>query len=241
MNENQSAGTGKNAYEKALGQISKYLDVKKDFMDHELIQLAGDTSKIIGFVQNTTQYVSNKKFEKFLEGFSKGEPTEKQIEKLADYVDSETKAEYISDAFSKVLLSNSSKACLVMGSILNDVIESKDELDYQELTCINALVSFFDYDISNFKVIHEYSNEKSKIFHGRLAKFCRDSGLDSKSILLTLEKATTYQLLTRDIDTDITGDYNKEVETMDIDSDIEEYLKFNENGNKLISYINRVL
>ena len=98
--------------------------------------------------------MAKKKFMFFLKGFYGVEhPTEEKLERLYKYIDNETKAEFIADTFSKVLLSNSKLSCTVMGYTIQKLVDGKITLTYDDLICSAALCTFFDYDIVNYKNI----------------------------------------------------------------------------------------
>src|SRR5690606_38739778 len=98
-------------------------------------------------------YVIQKRFESCLKGFSEDMPTEKQLEKLKKFINSPDRAEFISDSFRKVILSNSSKASMAIGTIINQIVIENQPLSYEKLASLNALSQFYDLDIENFKLL----------------------------------------------------------------------------------------
>ncbi len=153
-----------------------------------------------------------KKFKSFLKGFSIDEkPTEIQLRKLKEYIDNETKAEFVADTFSKILLSNSSKACLIMGTILKDIVEMRNDLKHEELIAINALKEFYDVDIVNFNIIQSVFVEKSeeKIGSTDILSKIKHNNLDDISVLMTLDKAAATQLLFVTTSVDMSTEVNK--------------------------------
>ncbi|MCY8824376.1 hypothetical protein [Bacillus atrophaeus] len=191
---------------KAVKHLEKYLNFKNSILDNKFVQLAGDTSKIVGFLQRSSELVIRKRFESFLKGFKREEqPSIEQLNKLIAYVDNEAKAEFISDTFSKVLLAKSSKACVVMGSILSSIVEDKENLSHIHLTCINALMNFNDFDMGNYVLICKFfKDSKVKKLHesginGRIGR----NRLNSESVWITIDKAINYQMLVKDIEVDL--------------------------------------
>lgn len=140
--------------DKALEHIETYMQIKNDILENDYVQLLGDSSKMLGFLRSSSELILRKKFESFLKGFSLDEqPNEAQLQRLIKYIDDENKAEFIADTFSKILLSKSSRACLIMGSILNSIVENSEDLTHAHLVSINALMNFYDMDIENYKLL----------------------------------------------------------------------------------------
>jgi hypothetical protein len=234
----------KDIWGKATEHIAHYLDLKKGILENDYVEVLGDTFKVIGFVKNTTSIVMQKRFESFLKGFKPDEiSTEKQIEKLIDYIDDETKAEFIADTFSKIMLARSSKACLIMGAMLQSMLNNKAKLSHRDLICIHALSNFFDDDISNFNFIYRYisTNNKGKpsrtaILSGkRFNQEIIDKALDRESVLLTIEKAVVHQLLLKynEVDLSIDEDGPSSLSSADVD----EYFKITPPAESLNWYI----
>ncbi|MEF2293127.1 hypothetical protein [Virgibacillus dokdonensis] len=221
-----------------LEKISELLNAGKEFLDNEYVKQFGQLSKMFNIIRGSAQIIANKKFERFLKGFNNGKPTDVQIKKLANYIDDEKKAEYISDTFSKVLLSNSSKACLLMGSLLHDIVENKTNLSYQDLNCLSALVSFFDYDIDNYKWIFDNFSYRSNISESTIRMRARKQKMEYMSIMLTVEKSVTHHLLIKRFEAD--SDASSNGEDIDVESEIDEYYVITDIGKKIMSYISRV-
>lgn len=246
MNKNEtSLAPSNDIIDSALVHFKKYLEIKDQVLKNEYVEIFGEMSKIVSFVRSTNQMIVNKKFQKFLEGFNEDkEPLEKQIEKLTKYVDDEDKAEFIADTFTKVMLTNSSKSSLVMGSILHSVVTTEGNLEHQKLVCINALTGFFNNDLENIKFLDEYmrTNNKKRIYLPGLRKYCKDNNLNYPSILLTVEKCVSTQIMFREYEADISASVDVDSESVDIDNnDVDEYHTFSGPGKTLLKYVNRVL
>lgn len=242
---------GKSLYEKAHEHLKKYLKVKDNILDNEYVQLAGDFSKVVSFIRGANELIINKKFNSFLKGFSNDEiPTDDQIRKLINYIDDESKAEFISDTFTKVLLSNSSKSCLIMGTLLKSMVDDGGPLQHDKLICISALISFFDVDLVNYKQIFNFSewydtkkvgNKRKRFPMYKMQAFAKEKEIDYSSLLLTLEKAISSQLLIRTYEADIEVSYDKDTDSTDVDrKDIDEYYSFSKAGLMLKDYIDRI-
>ncbi|WP_426552196.1 hypothetical protein [Bacillus pumilus] len=229
-----------NALEKTLEKISNLLEVKNSILDNDYVQLLGDTSKIIGLFRSASELILKKKFESFLKGFSINEkPIEIQLEKLKEYIDDETKAEFVADTFSEILLSNSSKACLIMGTILKDIVEMRNDLKHEELIAINALKDFYDVDISNFNIIQSVFVEKSeeKIGLTDILFKIKHNNLDDISVLMTLDKAAATQLLFKTSSVDMSTEVN-DFENRRKEAD--DFYVMTTGGKLLTKYISRI-
>ncbi|MFT0804110.1 hypothetical protein VSK91_22330 [Bacillus swezeyi] len=236
---NDIVKSSKDTLEKALKHMESYMQIKNDFLDNEFVQLLGDSSKLVGFLRSSSELIVRKKFEAFLKGFSLDEaPTEAQLERLIKYIDDETKAEFIADTFSKILLSKSSKACLIMGSILNNVVEDSEDLTHAHLISINALMNFYDMDIENFKQIismFDTSKNKGSMKFIHILKEIEERELNKNSLLITLEKSTSHQLLFKEMKVKVEVDPDADW----ADAETNEYFSLTSSGDLLGSYIIR--
>lgn len=172
----------------------------------------GDASSILKVFKSANSLIVKKKFQSFLRGFSEvDKPSAYQLNKLYEYIDSEVKAEFIADIFTKVLLSNSKLACVIMGSISQKLIENNQEISHEDLICAEAITKFFDYDIRNYKIICDYLEDYMK--HKRrknsrngfsityaFNKFCTERGKSFESVNL---KAVAYQLFYKENEVDL--------------------------------------
>lgn len=241
MNEINVMSQAKNIYDKVTDHISHYLDIKEGIMESELIQVAGDSIKVLGVVKKATSLIMQKKFEMFLNGFNPNQiPTEEQMDKLLQYIDDETKAEFVADTFSKVMLSHSSIASFIMGTLLSSMVENKNSISHHDLICIQALSDFFNDDLKNFKFLYEYLNFTSD---GRFIDFPRpaplkghsfDNARDKKGLLyqsvnLTIEKSIAYQLMIRHNEVKINIDKKS--------NEVDEYYRTTGPGDQLYTYI----
>lgn len=180
-------------------------EMSKKISENEVVTLLGDTSKVISIIRGTTQYFVEKKFQRFLEGFNEEEqPLENQLNKLLKYVDNEKHAVFISSVFNNVMLANSSKATLIMGTILHEIVSAGSELDHNKLIAINALTTMYDIDIENIRVINEFIDEVTDVIYPpRFNRYCTDNGYDYISINLTIEKCIPLQILSVDYLADV--------------------------------------
>lgn len=227
-------------------RLKGYLDIRDKILDNEYVQVLGDVSKIFGLLSNASSLISQKRFEAFLKGFKPEEvPTDNQLAKLRDYIDNEEKAQFISDTLSKILLSKSTKSCTILGMIMYDVIENKQNISHDYLVCIDALMNLFDKDIENIEFIYDYiATTKTGRFYSEGRKFknaCKERGFDKNSLELTLEKAVFHQILRRSYEIDLNLDIDVETPSFsDGQAENDEYYSKTSPGNLLYNFIKKV-
>lgn len=126
-----------------------------------------------------------------------------------------------------------------------DVIENKQNISHDYLVCIDALMYLFDKDIENIEFIYDYlATTKSRRFYGYSKKFrdiCKEHGIDTSSLELTMEKAVYHQVLYRTYEIDL--DLNIDVETpsfSDGQAENDEYYSSTQPGNFLYNFIKKI-
>ncbi|MHA7767545.1 hypothetical protein ACX8WC_15310 [Bacillus atrophaeus] len=129
-------------------------------------------------------------------------------------------------------MAQSSKACMVMGSILNDIVANKNNLSHEHLTCINALLNFYDMDIGNFKLLHFSLAKRMKTDWFMLRNDLRNANYEHTSLFITLDKSISNQIIIRDIET---NRRNRKLEVKN-----EDYYRLTRSGKLLGNYVNRI-
>lgn len=226
----------KNTLDKALEHIETYIQVKNEFLENDFVQLLGDSSKMVGFLRSASELVLRKKFESFLKGFCLDEqPNEDQLERLIKYIDDETKAEFIADTFSKILLSKSSRACVIMGSILNNIVENSEDLTHAHLISINALMNFYDMDIENYKLLLFLFEKQNNTSFFDITKAIKEKNFDRTSVIITLEKSVSNQLIFREMKVELDVDSDADI----ADAETKEYFSLTTSGELLGNFLIR--
>lgn len=227
-------------------KLKSYLDVRDNVLDNEYVQVLGDASKIVGLLRTANTFIAQKRFEAFLKGFKPNEiATEEQLAKLRDYIDNEEKAQFISDTLSKILLSKSTTCCTILGMIMYDVIENKQDLSHDYLVCIDALMNFFDKDIENIKFVYKFfDTTKNGRFFATNTKFrkeCKNNNIDKSSMQLTIDKAINHQIINRTYEVDVNLDIDIESPHFSSgEADNEEYYSKSSPGKLLYRFIKTV-
>ncbi|WP_342545791.1 hypothetical protein [Lysinibacillus sp. FSL K6-4013] len=249
-----------NDLEKIIEEIGEKIEKVSDFLttvtDNEIVKSSGEIFKFVDLGIKANNWISQKRFEQCLKGFTMDEPTEQQLNKLKKFIDSPEKAEFVANTFRQVLLSNSSKASLIMGTILNSVVDDEKEVSHETLICLNALSHFYDIDIKNLKLLDQYidyvgpnelrtpklKRNKTEYFYvsGRLNYFAKEKDVTRNSLLITLEKSVGLQLITKELEPDIGVDIDTDMEMADVTQDIDEKYYFNSVGKIMLSLIQRI-
>ncbi|MCY7505140.1 hypothetical protein [Bacillus pumilus] len=234
-------GNIKTILEKLKNHNRSYSQLKSDIFDNDNVQLIVETSGIAKTLYKSYKFGSMLKFRAFLNGFSMNEdPTQAQLEKLEKYISvDDEKVEFISNFFSNILLSNSSKACVIMGTILKDIVDKESVVKHEDLIAINALKEFYDVDIVNFNIIESVFIDKSeeKIGLTDILFKIKHNDLDDLSVLMTLDKAAATQLLFVTTSVDMSTDVNKfENRRKEADN----FYVMTSGGKVLTKYINRI-
>jgi len=237
-----------NVLDEISNKLEKYIEVKDILLENEYSEALQDSFSILKLLRNANTLIAKKRFESFLNGFNSKELIpEAKLQKLRDYIDNTKKAEYIADLFSKVFLSNSKIACTIMGVIAHNLIDNKQEISHKDLICAEAITKFFDDDIKNYEFIFSYIEVYMNKHKGvkrrgfemdrHFTAFCKEKNVDKDSIILTLEKAVSNQLLIRENDVDLNIDENS-VDTSSVDY-YEFYLP-TAPGEQLYKYIQKL-
>ncbi|UJB22702.1 hypothetical protein FGY92_03395 [Staphylococcus hominis] len=174
-----------------------------------------------------------------MQGFNPEEiPSEEKLKKLKEYVNNEEKAMFISDTLSKILLSKSTYANMLLGYLLNYIIENNEDLDMDYLIIVDALHNFYDKDIINFKKIYSIN---SRIFTTtRLRKEIGNNN-DYFSAIQTIEKLNFLRLIIKEVEIETSLNYdNDDLEFSGIDVDQNEFYRKNNAGELLYSTIKKV-
>ncbi|RXZ84171.1 hypothetical protein EBB07_03585 [Paenibacillaceae bacterium] len=241
MDTGKLLGHTSEIWKKFESHIGNYLNSKENIPVPNAMELLGDLFQVIGFAKKATSIIMQKRYEAFLKGFSsETDPTEKQLERLIEYVNDETKAEFIADTISKVLFTQSKKACTIMGSILNSIVNTKEELSHEQLVCFEALANFSDTDIDNYRVIHEFflhTSQKQLFFNDWTYRtYFEKAGKSEVSVLMTLEKSVVNNII---IKTPELGQLLNELDSTIENLEIDVRYRLTPPGELLYSLMNR--
>lgn len=159
------------------------------------------------------------------------------IEKLIRYVDNQSKAEFITNSFDKIISSNSKLACCVMGLMLNDIGQHNDDISQEDLIMLNALPMLNDFDIKNFHYLYNISSKNHKSNHNISPKDIKECvqlyNITRRNLYLTMGVLEKYNLMDKNIDVDLDIDEDN----LDFSSvDCDETYYFNSISQKLYTY-----
>ncbi|MDU5081204.1 hypothetical protein [uncultured Tissierella sp.] len=231
-------------------KLIEYLDFKDSIFENEFVESFGDSFKVVKLLKSGHDLIAQRKLKAFLNGFCyDNTPTEEQLLKLYKYINNEKKAEFIADMFSKVLMSNSKLACMIMGMMINDLTENNKDINHSQLICANALVSFFDDDVKNYYKIIDfmYENMKEKLieeykgfYQGhRFYSYCKNNKMDTNSMNMTLYKSISYQLFLTNYEVDVDVDVDEDFYAS-TDVNPSTYISLTTAGELFFEYINKI-
>lgn len=206
-------------YEELIEQINNklltYLSLKDAIMESDYFEAFEDSFPIVKPMISGYKLIYKKRLVHFLKGFNlEQEPTNNQLKKLSNYIDSEEKAEFISENIAKILKSKSQKASFLIGIIVHRIINSNSELTYKELISVNALSNMYDFDIYNIGIISRYiiylDEKKKGKYKGwfgierNFEKWCEENHINIEgSLSLTVEKGVASQIFIKEIDVEL--------------------------------------
>ena len=214
-----------------------YADVKDIFLNDSTMELAEDAIGSLKFLNNSRKALSIIKFKYFLKGLNYENADKESIEKLIRYVDNQSKAEFITNSFDKIISSNSKLACCVMGLMLNDIGQHNDDISQEDLIMLNALPMLNDFDIKNFHYLYKISSKNHKSNHNISPKDIKECvqlyNITRRNLYLTMGVLEKYNLMDKNIDVDLDIDEDN----LDFSSvDCDETYYFNSIRQKLYTY-----
>lgn len=165
------------------------------FFGNELIV---DTARLIPRLDDAMENISkisniadNFKLKQAWKCISENNDIEKSINVLYNYVSNQDRAFYISDAFKKIILSNSKIASSVIAYMIGEISRDEREFTQEDVILYNALSNMTDYDIKNFVyIMDEMIVSRVGVEYIDLTN-CKD---ESDSVLLTINLCISYRL-----------------------------------------------
>ena len=163
------------------------------FFGNELIV---DTARLIPRLDDVMENISkisniadNFKLKQAWKCISENNDIEKSINVLYNYVSNQDRAFYISDAFKKIILSNSKIASSIIAYIVGEISRKDRDFAQEDVILYNALCNMTDYDIKNFVyIMNEIEASRVGIEYIDMMK-CKD-----ESILLTIGLCTSNRV-----------------------------------------------
>ncbi|MCY8946248.1 DNA-directed RNA polymerase [Bacillus atrophaeus] len=235
-------------------EFNGYKDLKKKIVENDYVEMFSEISPMLKFAKNIFDFAQEIKFNMFLKGFNEEDmPLDQQIQKLRKYIDNPTRAEFIANTINKILAANSSEACLIIGTILNSVVIENKDIEHEKLVVINALASFFNHDIQNYRKILDYINLKSEkmgrniikkdpkvIYHSDVWGQCNKQKIQAESMYLTLDKCVSFQIVNREYETRTDSSIDIDFESVDVETELDEFYVISSAGFTLYKFIKRL-
>lgn len=198
-----------NAIESVSKQLNKYMNFEIEMND--ITEMVSTTTSIGKLFIAGARFSSQKRFEGFLKGLGNGERvSEKQLDKLKEYVNNEQRAQFMCEQFDKVVRANSVESSMMMGLVLHDTIQKNNNPSFQSLIIVNALSQLYDADIDNLEYIlsqlcrkpgNKLNLSEENYDRQMWVKYFIRNNRDLIGLDYTFEKAMGLQLLKEEIDT----------------------------------------
>ncbi|MFA1778831.1 DNA-directed RNA polymerase [Bacillus amyloliquefaciens] len=237
-------------------EFNGYKDLKKTIVENDYVEMFSEISPMLKFAKNIFDFAQEIKFNMFLKGFNENDiPLDQQIQKLRKYIDNPIRAEFIANTINKILAANSSEACLIIGTILNSVVNENKDIEHEKLVVINALASFFNHDIQNFRKILDYINLKAEktnknrniiikepkvIYHSDVWGQGNKQKIQAESMYLTLDKCVSFQIVNREYETRTDSSIDIDFESVDVETELDDFYVISSAGFTLYKYIKRL-
>lgn len=224
---------------KKIQDISKeYADIKDIFLDDGNMELVEDSVSVIKFLNNSRKALLLIKFKYFLRGLNYENVEKESINKLIAYVDTQEKAEFITNSFDKIISSNSKLSCCIMGLLLNDMTKRRCNITQEELMILQVLPMLNDFDIKNFYYLYKIVSKRKGKYHNIVSsdiELCaKKCNTIKKNIYLTIDVLEKYGLVDKEADVSLDVDKDHfDMSSVDYDEDV----YFNSLSEKLYSYV----
>ncbi|MCH7321767.1 hypothetical protein LZ480_07655 [Solibacillus sp. MA9] len=225
-------------------QLVEISGVSSEILDNEIIKTLVDTSKIVSVANSILNVLAEKKLTIFLKSLSGDNLSERQQQKLREYMKKEKRRDFVLELYRKVIESQTNKAPIVLGVIANEIVFSDKDASHEDLICINALMQFYDFDFENLTLLHTYVSRGDRkyftLYNQKLKDFLSTKKADVTSITLTLEKCVNLQLIKKEYESDISVDIDVDGESADVSNqEVDAFYSFNSVGEKLVTYIKK--
>lgn len=230
-------------YNTLVGYIDKYGNYKEKIVDDTLVEFTGDIFKTVKTISKANDMFRLLKFKHFLKGLKGSQTDEKEIERLILYIDDTKKAEYVLDMINKVLNANSKLACVVLGTMMGELVNRKGNVQQEHLQLMCCISVLTDYDIINFTnlyllVIKNSSDKYIRIDESDILRCCSRINITKGQINLTLNILEQYGLIDRKVEIVSSCEAGK---FPVLASDIIEYKFFNELSARLYELTSKVV
>ena len=137
-------------------RLDKFLQSPVDTIELEdFTELFSEITPVLRVIRPILNKVDQIRLSYLLKGVKRGRDLDTSISKLYNYVSTPKRAEYVSTVFRHALLSNSHLVNTIMGLQLSTLTENDTEISQADLVIYDALVSFNDFDVLNYKYIYE--------------------------------------------------------------------------------------
>jgi len=144
-----------NSLQKLSARIKDFYSLSKGNVGEAIETVASEVVPFVGAFRPLVEETDKIHLSHLLVGLKYGNDFDSQIEKLYDYIDKPEKANYVVSMFREALISSSHIVNTIMGIQLSKMIGEDSDITQEDLIIYDALTSFNDFDIKNYKFIYE--------------------------------------------------------------------------------------
>ncbi len=136
-------------------KIKDFYNLSKGNVGGAIETVASEVIPFVGAVRPLIEETDKIRLSHLLVGLKHGNDFDSQFEKLYDYINKPEKANYVVSMFREALMSSSHIVNTIMGIQLSKMIGGASDITQEDLIIYDALISFNDFDIKNYKFIYE--------------------------------------------------------------------------------------
>lgn len=136
-------------------RIKDFYSLSKGNIGGAVETVVSEVIPFIGSVRPLMEETDKMRLSHLLVGLKHSNDFDSQIEKLYNYIDKPEKANYVVSMFRESLMSSSHIVNTIMGVQLSKMIGEDSDITQEDLVMYDALTSFNDFDVKNYKIIYE--------------------------------------------------------------------------------------
>lgn len=136
-------------------RIKDFVSLSKGDIGSSVEIVAAEIVPFVGAVRPLIESADRVRLSHLLVGLKHGNDFEEQVKKLYDYIDKPEKADYVVSMLRESLMSSSHIINTIMGIQLSKMMAENSEVTQADMIIYDALTSFNDFDVKNYKLIYE--------------------------------------------------------------------------------------
>lgn len=139
-------------YRKVSDKISSMLNME---LYKDAAEIIPEIKDKFEFIEQISKFANDFKLNQAWKCIADGKNEEESINVLYNYVSNQERAFYISDAFKKIILSNSKISSAIMAYMIGEIISNGRDFTQIDALLYDTLSQMTDFDIKNFVFIME--------------------------------------------------------------------------------------